>query len=377
MNIGILTLKYETNFGGILQAIALQNTIKSYGHNVQVINLISTYKPSSNYSRLLRFSRLCNICNIYSSISDKFRSVPSKREISNDYLKKMRLFIERNINLTEETTAKSLYNNANDQFDAIIVGSDQVWSVLIHEKLIFFFDWDKPYLGLRISYAACSVQNNVPFLASRKIKQCIKSFDFLSVRDETTFNLVKKSSGLKSLVVVDPVFLYNFSGYIEAPILSESYILVYILGCNIKGGHQIILHEIKKKYGNIKIVAIETPNISVEGEKIADVVFDNATPDVWVNLFRYATFVYTDSFHGCAFSLKFHKQFIGYYSYKYRATRLIDLGKRYGVNLNIVSSAFDAIRKKSIERDINYKVVSDLIDNHIEKSVCFLKKALS
>ena len=38
MKIGILTLKYKNNFGGILQAIALQNVLQSKGNNVEIIN---------------------------------------------------------------------------------------------------------------------------------------------------------------------------------------------------------------------------------------------------------------------------------------------------------------------------------------------------
>ena len=39
MKIGILTLTLQTNYGGILQAYALQTVLERMGHQVEVFNL--------------------------------------------------------------------------------------------------------------------------------------------------------------------------------------------------------------------------------------------------------------------------------------------------------------------------------------------------
>ena len=39
-NIGILTYHYSTNYGGVLQAYALQKVIEEKGFNVEIINYI-------------------------------------------------------------------------------------------------------------------------------------------------------------------------------------------------------------------------------------------------------------------------------------------------------------------------------------------------
>ena len=38
MKIGVLTLQLHNNFGGILQAYALQKVLKDFGHNVVLID---------------------------------------------------------------------------------------------------------------------------------------------------------------------------------------------------------------------------------------------------------------------------------------------------------------------------------------------------
>lgn len=45
--IGILTFHYSNNYGGVLQALALQKVLQSRGYNVEIINYIpSRYNPS-------------------------------------------------------------------------------------------------------------------------------------------------------------------------------------------------------------------------------------------------------------------------------------------------------------------------------------------
>ena len=52
MKIGILTMAYRRNYGGILQCVALQNTLTSLGHEVEVIQFRSKQKAS--FRRRLR-----------------------------------------------------------------------------------------------------------------------------------------------------------------------------------------------------------------------------------------------------------------------------------------------------------------------------------
>ena len=155
----------------------------------------------------------------------------------------------------------------------------------------------------------------------------MNKFHSISVRDNTTYKLISPLlNNAQPTIVADPTLLYNFNEIIKTKrIISEPYLFVYILGAEIKEGHSYIIQQMKKEYQFSKIVAVCIPNISLEGEKIADISYRDASPEQWLNLFYHAQCVYTDSFHGCMFSLKFNKGFIGYYISESRASRLIDL----------------------------------------------------
>lgn len=56
MKIGILTLPLHTNYGGILQAYALQTVLERMGHNVEVIDK-SRYRFLPFYN--LNFQKNC------------------------------------------------------------------------------------------------------------------------------------------------------------------------------------------------------------------------------------------------------------------------------------------------------------------------------
>ena len=137
-----------------------------------------------------------------------------------------------------------------------------------------------------------------------------------------------------------------------------------------------MIKEIRKKYGAIKVIGVAIPNLSQEVEKFADEIIYDASPGKWLTLIKYATFVYTDSFHGCMFSLKFKKQFIAYYAQQSRASRLIDIRNRYGLENAIVSSVSEMQEKQCIQNGIDYEKTNSLIQEHIDLSKQFLNNSL-
>jgi hypothetical protein len=379
MKIAILTLYASSNYGNILQCLALQNILKENKYDVDVISF--KYKEKNGLMRkfLLLLSIIGNIKNLYGFISDSivFFLCHKDKPLSPEMLKGRRIFIKANINFTEEVSEYSIGKLAC-QYDAIIVGSDMVWSGLGKKYLSYLFDWEPEFNGLRISYAACSQTVMVPFFNREKAKNLFLQFNALTVRDMTTYKMVYNTSGLKPQIVVDPVLLYDYTPFIGPAIQPEPYIFAYILGDKIKGkgGQHTVISQVKKQYGNMKVVGVVIANVSLDAENFADEVIYDASPETWLNLLYHAAFVYTDSFHGCIFSLKYQKPFLGYYSYFCRATRLKDLGERYGIDKYIVSSIKDMINKKSIEEPVDFDVINPIMNKYKEESMAFLLNSL-
>ena len=87
-------------------------------------------------------------------------------------------------------------------------------------------------------------------------------------------------------------------------------------------------------------------------------------------------FIYTDSFHGIAFSLKFQKPFVAYYAESSRATRLVDLRDRLNLKKQIISSVSDAKEKEAIESELDYVYINERLKEMKEESIRFLRSNL-
>ena len=77
------------------------------------------------------------------------------------------------------------------------------------------------------------------------------------------------------------------------------------------------------------------------------------------------------------FSLKYHKPFLAYYTEKLRATRFIDLGKRYGIDKYIVQNISEVDEKQSLDVLPDFEAIDKIIDLQKKSSIEFLKKSLS
>ena len=380
MKIGILTMNYRRNYGGILQCVALQNTLENMGHKVVVIRFQSLDKGRLRRKIRLLFSGLpvTVIGKYLYDIGKDFIALLSRKQkpLSIELLNKCQRFIDTNIKYTELCNEKTIGDLLlRQKMDALVIGSDKIWEELSREQLVYMGDFKPCFKGKILSYAACSSFPFIPSYNKDKIHNLLLNFSAISVRDIYTRNLFRCYPDIDMQIVLDPTFLYDFQPYlIEKE--EEPYVFTYILGREIKGGHKIMMEQIRKKYGNIKIKAIVLSDESMDIVPYVDEVINNADPSEWLNAIYNATFVYTDSFHGIAFSLKFIKPFIAYYTESSRASRLIDLRDRFHLNKVIVSSAKEAINKGSLEYMIDYNLIHKEISKMQETSKNFLEKYL-
>ena len=97
----------------------------------------------------------------------------------------------------------------NDSFDVFIVGSDQVWNPRNNAYdpayLLQFVEEDK----IRISYAASFGTQNIDGNYLKNNAELFKRFCYISVREMSGKDLLKRELGLDSEIMVDPVFLIS------------------------------------------------------------------------------------------------------------------------------------------------------------------------
>lgn len=362
MRIGILTFHRGNNYGGILQCYALQQVLKKLGHTVEVID----YRHNDNRGLVRKlyskYSTADNIGGFLSSLSDficKHRTVPFDKALNDASIKEFDEFRSTYLNISKPLDSNTIGDYANAEYDLIITGSDQVWTSLFDNPMAYMIDWKPQFQGKRMSYAACSAHKNLRGSQRNVVKGCLSKFDLITVRDSTTQQLVKNVLGKVPQIVPDPSLLYPYDEF-KTQKQTEPYILTYILGDEIEGGHDVALRKIKQQVGDLPVYAIVIPCNSRDITKYADKVFETLSPEQWVDMFYHARYVYTDSFHAIMFSLKFEKPFVSYYRNKIRSSRLIDLKKR-GID-SIYSNANEICNISQIYSDTLLKGNFSIVD---------------
>ena len=265
-------------------------------------------------------------------------------------------------------------------YDAIVVGSDQVWNWVYSFVGDPYFLHHLKYDGRRISYAACcGNRHTLPEDKSMEYGAAVRNFDFVSVRNETTREWVEEAAGFSPVTVCDPTMLLGPESFppVAKKLPYADFLLVYVIGSPIDCGHERVLAEIKKQRGDLPVVVVAATCSNPQKYPYADHVIWDASPDDWVDLFRRASFVYTDSFHGVMFATKFKKPFFAYYREKMRAHRLLDTGDRLGVMNCIAGSFAEAMVKRAFDHQVDYPSVDLKMDRMKADSMEFLRKALS
>ena len=214
MKIGILTLPLHANYGGILQAYALQTVLEREGGDIVKVIDKSLYWNAGPFKRahvyLKRISRI--IMGRKVNFFAERNADALRRKIGENTEK----FIENHVH---RMTVKDYSDVSPDEFDAIVVGSDQIW-----RPEYFIGDIRDGYLAFarnwnlkRVSYAASfgSDEWEYPEEVTRDCAALLKMFDAVSVRESSGVTLCKRYFGVDAVHVLDPVMLLDAEDYLS------------------------------------------------------------------------------------------------------------------------------------------------------------------
>lgn len=339
MKIGILTLPLNVNYGGILQAYALQTILEKMGHSVVVFN---KKQPESIKSKIKRCFGI------------------------NRYRKDIQDFIIKKIN---NCWIEDFSNLNNEDFDAIVVGSDQVWrreyfSVISDNFANAFLEFAQKWNIKRVSYApSFGVEKwSESKKLTNKIKLLLKDFNAISVREQSGISICKEIFGIESLLVLDPTMLISISKYKSLIKKSaKSGILNYILDNT----------EFKEEFLNKLQNQLDLDTFS--NKPISKNTFRDYSVENWISGFNDASLVITDSFHACVFSILFHTPFYVFTNDTRGISRINTLLSTFGLTyLLIDETATDNI---SIPH-IDWENVDRILIDKREQGLNFLYNGL-
>lgn len=364
MKIGILTLPLLSNYGGILQAWALQHTLKNMGH--QAVHIMRHAQRQQDRNAHFRIAS-----EIKQTIISLIKGIPKPlilSEIDGNYLRQNTIkFIEEEIfpksnPIYSDGVLKKYYKN--HEFDAMIVGSDQIWRPAYSQSLKnLYLDFVEDPGVKKISYAASFGTDRWEYSAKeeRICKKLIKTFDFIGVREHSAVNLVKEHFDCQACIVADPTLLLDKEDYLNllktstCPIHeSRGSIFTYILDVS----------DQTKKIVNKCCEVIGKEAYNCRPSRIArtkeDLKFidECVAPPVeqWIQSFEDAELLITDSFHGTVFSIIFNRPFWVIVNSKRGADRFISLLSTFDLQNRIITNTDNIDWKEPIDwRKVNKK----------------------
>lgn len=295
MRIAHLTLLHGYNYGGILQAWATQENLRYHGHEVITLD----YHPAKRMQLLRRASLgLRPIFNPLATFSDKQKFAG---------VDKFNNFRSKHFNFSAPCTDVRALAAVCRNLDAVVVGSDQVWSP-DWLRAPYFLDFDLPLTCRRVSLAACCGRPSDDPAYLDYVGRTLVRFDHLSVRNEFTADLVRKTSGREPVILCDPTIAATMPKAPE-PDLPKDYIFAYVI--NRKHSVPLAMDTLRRLKENTGLPVVSVPPAEERGRcgLQADIVLDAVSPFEWMGLIANASWVATDSFHGAVFSLKHHRDF--------------------------------------------------------------------
>lgn len=381
MKIGILTQPLHTNYGGLLQAFALQKYLRYMGHEVLTVDY--SRKPRA-WLAPYRLARRC-VAKFVLRRSISLFPKPHSQGAG----KFTRRFIEENIRTTEKIFAPARKRDfAGYGFEAFVVGSDQTWRPAYSPYMpTFFLDFLGNDTGTRrVAYASSFGKDEWEFTPEMTTicAPLAKKFHAISVREDSGVSLCKKYFGVSAEHVIDPTMLLSKENYCEIVARDEKRGL---LEKRISGKRLFVyvLDEAPEKKTLISEVAgtlcLIIEEIMPKQEEIASGAKAYPPVSAWLRGFRDAEFVVTDSFHGCVFSIIFNKPFIAIGNASRGMSRFRSLLKMFSLENRLVLVDADSANLRErvsslVSEKINWETINAICSREQSRSREFLEKFL-
>lgn len=361
MKVCILTMQRVNNMGSLLQSYALKKIIESFNCEVDFLDIrrieddyILLGDVREEYHELERqgiVGKLKKIdCYIFKRIKNKQISCQQNKYF--DEFRKKYLDIEKQ----------------DDHYDLCIIGSDEVFNCLNSGAWGFTSQLfgNVPEANRVITYAASCGATKYKNLSRRlqdRIAESFKRIESFSVRDNNTYDFVKKITQKKAEIHFDPVLIYDFHRELETISIRvpEKYCIVYSYYNRIHEKHEVETIIRFCKNNALVPVALGAPQYWIE-KYIA------CTPFECLKYFQNADFVITDTFHGTIFAAKYSKAY-AVLTRPSNYNKLSDLINRLGIENHLMNSIDDVDTKYLMPKiDISKKINAER-----EKTLAYIK----
>lgn len=359
MKVGIVTHILYHNYGGCLQTYALQKVLRQMGHEPVTIDYLPDLETKTKY-----FLAQCKTLCYYMLLqrSRHFYKYP-KRKRCPQFAK----FMQKHLSLTHRVKRYKSSIIREYNIEALVVGSDQVWRSSYYPHHILpdlYLRFAERYRIPKIAYAA-SFGIGWWEYSGELTKECSKYaqvFTAISTREDSGVELCNKYLDVDAVGVSDPTLLLEKEDYMaiceSIPRHDENYILAYLLD---------ITPELKEAVAQFARNA-NLPVFFFISEK--DVIL---SVEEWLAMFRDASFVVTNSFHGTAFSIINNKDFYSVVHADRGGDRFYSLLNRFHLSDRLIESGEPF---PSDIPNIDWEAVNDIRRRWKNEGLGFLRESL-
>ncbi len=283
--VGILTFHRADNLGAVLQAYALQKSLEQC-ENIQAEIIDYKCETVENTKRPKKGA----------SLKGKIKSLAMLFYYHIKH-KGFENFRKKRLNLSNGVFDKNKIKKCAEDYDIFFTGSDQVWNLECSgNDMTYFLDF-APENKINVSYAASIGAYKYTNEEENQILTLLNRFNAVSVR-ENTAKLFLENLGISDVSVLpDPVFLLDTDHWkkvMSKRLCRQKYLLVYLIQEDV---NVIKSAEVYAKKHGLKII---------NNKKSIEFILHNS-PAEFLSFIYHSECVFTNSFHGTAFSLIFEK----------------------------------------------------------------------
>ncbi len=365
-----------SNYGGILQAFALQQALCRIGINNSILSFLSqSWRPHFNFFSPRILSRIIKqILQIF------LLARPAAFPIQ-FYPLWVRRFKRRFMKLLHVNFRRQQFRHLTDDH-AFVVGSDQVWRANYArsiESVPFYFLHFASEQQRRqsIAYAASFGSDEWEGTAeeTEACKRLVREFKAVSVREHSGIRICRDVFGVEAVQMPDPTLLLEQEDYNSLITQWRTrnhpapFIATYLLDKSEE--KQALTQSLGQATGFYPQPLTYQPG----ARKLADRL-PLSVPQ-WLRFIRDSEFVLTDSFHGCVFSIIYNKPFICLGNAARGSARFDSLLGTFGLEERLVTNPTTEQVLQLMQHPIDWEKVNTIRKAEQERAFEFLRSSLA
>ncbi len=232
MRIATLTLHLPFNYGNALQMFSLHHYLREQGVDTEILShwFFENRKEILYYHNILGHSLRQWLKFLFQCLLLNGQWIQYRREA------KIKCWLETKICWSKAQGAHSRFPTEDLKYDAIIVGSDQVWNP-VYKSSDFFLLGDFPDRIRKIAYAASLGGNVFPPERREFFSRHLLNFAAISVRESSAVEILH-GMNIPATLVCDPTLLHT----------REEWCKLLGIPSNIKPKNELMMYFVTPDY---------------------------------------------------------------------------------------------------------------------------------